>query len=157
MFSPQNQSHRLSEEELQPCSVPLGLGLAWDFGTMGVLQVVQLQQCTDTTSGYRGRAGCCWSCFSPTLHPCTLAGLYRIRAAGCAEKRAQLCRQTTAVCSPAGGRRGRHRWQQMLSSVEMIEAKHKTKKILATGEQPNKKQHRGREKGSRPKGPLHGA
>lgn len=33
-----------------------------------------------------------------------------------------------AVRSPAGGRRGRHRWQQMLSSVKMIEAKQKTEK-----------------------------
>lgn len=32
------------------------------------------------------------------------------------------------VCSPAGGRRGMHRWQQMLSSVKTIEAKQKTKK-----------------------------
>lgn len=82
---------------------------------------------------------------SPSPHPC----------AGWTVKSAWLCRQTTAVHSPAGGRRGRHRWQQMLSSVKMIEAKQK--KILATGEQPNKNQHKGTEKGSGPDRPLHGA
>lgn len=36
-------------------------------------------------------------------------------------------------------------------------SKTQNKKNLATGEQPNKNQHRGRKKGSRPDGPLHRA
>lgn len=35
--------------------------------------------------------------------------------------------QSVAVHGPAGGRRGRHRWQQMLSSVKTTEAKQNKK------------------------------